>query len=225
MLVVMPPAQQHIPDRSGRRTQEQRRSATRAALLAAAAELVVESGVRALTLASVGERAGYSRGIVTHHFGSKQALLDALAKSSQSGFVPGVGGMPPGLERLVLLIEGYVRELGRDEVASRAFLLLWAEAATAAELSASFRERDEAFRTDLRADVAAGIADGTIRAAASPQDVAVAVLGQLRGIGMQRLLDPDAVDTQRLSHAVAQQWRRALSVQAEGTSADTQQRC
>jgi len=210
-LAVMPPQEQSTPSRSERRTQEQRRTATRAALLAAAAELVVESGVRAVTLAGVGERAGYSRGIVTHHFGSKQALLDALAKSSQSGFVPGVGGMPPGLERLVVLVEGYVRELGRDGVASRVFLLLWAQAATTAGLSASFRERDEAFRADLRDDVAAGIAHGTIRADIYPQDVAVAVLGQLRGVGMQRLLDPDAVDTQRLSRAVAQQWRQALS--------------
>lgn len=209
-LAVMPPQQQRTPARGERRTQEQRRTAARAALLAAAAELVVESGVRAVTLARVGERAGYSRGIVTHHFGSKQALLDALAKSIQGGFVPGVGGMPPGLQRLVLLIEGYVRELGRDGVAGQAFLLLWAEAATAAGLSPSFRERDEAFRADLRDDVA-GIADGTIRADINPQDVAVAVLGQLRGIGMQRLLDPDAVDTHRLSHAVAQQWRQTLS--------------
>jgi hypothetical protein len=41
--------------------------------------------------------------------------------------------------------------------------------------------------------------------------VAVAVLGQLRGIGMQRLLDSNAVDAQRLSRTVAQQWRQALS--------------
>ncbi|WP_405561626.1 TetR/AcrR family transcriptional regulator [Streptomyces sp. NBC_01180] len=205
------PSEQRTPARRARRTQEQRRTATRAALLMAAAELVVESGVRAVTLARVGERAGYSRGIVTHHFGSKQALLDALAKSIQSGFVPGVGDLPPGLERLVLLIEGYVSELGRDGVASRAFLLLWAEASTASELSSLFRERDEAFRAELRDDVAAGVADGTIGADTDPQDVAVAVLGQLRGIGMQRLLDSDAVDTQRLSRTVAEQWRQALS--------------
>jgi AcrR family transcriptional regulator len=177
----------------------------------AAAELVVESGMRAVTLVRVGERAGYSRGIVTHHFGSKQALLDALAKSCQSGFVPGIGDLPPGLERLVRLITGYIGELGRDGVAGRVFLLLWAEAPTVPELSSIFRERDEAFRSDLHDDVAAGIAAGTVRADIDPKDVAVAVLGQLRGIGMQRLLAPDAVDTQRLSRAVAEQWRRALS--------------
>lgn len=94
---------------------------------------------------------------------------------------------------------------------SRAFLLLWAEAATAAELSATFQNRDDAFRADLREDVAAGIADGTIRGDVEPQDVAVALLGQSRGIGMQRLLTPGAVDTERLARTVAQQWRQALS--------------
>jgi AcrR family transcriptional regulator len=200
-----------MPSPAPRRTQEQRRTEARTALLGAAAELVAESGVRALTLARVGERAGYSRGIVTHHFGSKRALLDALAKSCQSGFVPGVGDLPPGLDRLLRLIGGYLRELGRDGVASRVFLLLWAEAATAPELAEIFRERDGGFRADLGEDVTAGIAEGTIRADLDPADVAVAVLGQLRGLGMQRLLDAKAVGAERLSRTVTEQWRRALS--------------
>jgi AcrR family transcriptional regulator len=193
-----------------RRTQQERRDRARTALLDAAAELVVESGVRSLTLARVGERAGYSRGIVTHHFGSKQALVDALARSTQSGFVPGLGDVP-GLDRLLALIGGYVGALGSAGLANRAFLLLWAEAATAAELAETFRERDAGFRADLRDDVAAGIAAGTVRADADPDAVAVGVVGQLRGIGLQRLLDPDAVDIGRLRHTVTDQWRRALA--------------
>ena len=65
-----------------------------------------------LTLARVGERAGYSRGLVTHHFGSKQGLVEHLARSAQSGFVPGLGDLPPGLDRLLRLIDGYIAALG-----------------------------------------------------------------------------------------------------------------
>ncbi|MFF3711189.1 hypothetical protein [Streptomyces phaeochromogenes] len=43
-----------------------------------------------------------------------------------------------------------------------------------------------------------------------PGDVAIAVVGQLRGIGLQRLLDPHTVDTARLRHTVTDYWRRAL---------------
>jgi AcrR family transcriptional regulator len=193
-----------------RRTQAERREQTGSALLRAAAELVVEGGVQALTLARVGERAGYSRGIVTHRFGSKQALVDELARTAQAGFVPGIGP-DPGLDRLLSLVDGYLGALAGPRTMSRAFLVLWAEATTSAELAATFRERDEQFRADLRTDVAAGIAAGTIRPDVDPHDVAVAVLGQLRGIGLQHQLDPAAVPTERLRGAVAEQWRRALA--------------
>ncbi|MEU2686786.1 TetR/AcrR family transcriptional regulator [Streptomyces hygroscopicus] len=193
-----------------RRTQQERRDRAEAALLNAAAELVVQHGVRSLTLARVGERAGYSRGIVTHHFGSKQALIERLARATQTGFVPGLDDLPPGLDRLLRLINGYLGALGDIGLMHRAFLLLWAEAATASELTPIFRERDEAFRRDLRSDVAAGIADGDVRPDAEPDGVAVAIVGQLRGVGMQLLLDPHTVDTARLSRTVTDQWRRAL---------------
>ncbi|MDD7963974.1 TetR/AcrR family transcriptional regulator [Actinomycetospora lemnae] len=194
-----------------RRTQAERREHTETALIAAAAEVVVESGVRALTLARVGERAGYSRGIVTHQFGSKQGLVDALARAIQGGFVPGLTEMAPGLDRLLALVDGYVHGLTALTTANRAFLLLWAEAATASELAPTFRERDRAFRADLREDVEAGIAAGTIRDDVDPAAVATAVVGQLRGIGLQRMLDTEDVDTERLRADVVAQWRRALS--------------
>jgi AcrR family transcriptional regulator len=195
-----------------RRTQQQRRDQAEAALLNAAAELVIEEGVHSLTLARTGERAGYSRGLVTHYFGSKQALLQRLAHATQSGFVPGLDGLPPGLDRLLRLVDGYIGALGQLRMPNRAFLLLWAEAATASDLAAIFRERDEAFRADLREDVAAGITDGTIRPDAAAEDVAVAVLAQLRGIGLQRLVDSPAVDTERLRRSVTGYWHRALAL-------------
>ncbi|MCS7478484.1 TetR/AcrR family transcriptional regulator [Umezawaea endophytica] len=197
---------------TGRRTQQERRERTESALITAAAELVVETGLRSLTLARVGERAGYSRGIVNHHFGSKQALVEALAHATQTGFVPGIDRIAPGLERLLAVVERYIGALGGVTVINRAFLLLWAEAATAPELTEIFRDRDEGFRTRLRADVEAAIAEGSVRPDTDPGDVAIAIMGQLRGIGLQRLLDPDAIDTERLRHVVAAQWRRALTM-------------
>jgi AcrR family transcriptional regulator len=198
---------------TARRTQQERRDQAEAALLNAAAELIVEEGVHSLTLARVGQRASYSRGLITHHFGSKQALLEQLARATQSGFVPGLDGIPPGLDRLLRLIDGYIGALGQMKMMNRAFLLLWAEAATAQELSSIFRERDEAFRADLSEDVKAAIADGTVRPDVVADDVAVAVLGQLRGIALQRLVDSRAVDTQQLRQSITDYWRRALAAQ------------
>lgn len=177
--------------------------------MAAAAELVIEGGLASVTLARVGERAGYSRGIVTHHFGSRQGLLETLARSVQSGFVVGRDDAR-GLDHLLDLIESYVRGLGSAELTTRAFLVLWAEAATDPELAAIFRERDEAFRADLRVDLEAGVADGRIAADVVPRRAAVAIVGQLRGVGIQRLLDPTAVDTDALARDLRVHWGRVL---------------
>lgn len=195
---------------SPRRTQQERRDHTSGALLDAAAELVVEHGVRAVTLARVGERAGYSRGIVSHHFGSKSALIAELAHSVQTGFVPGLEELEPGLDRLLRLIDGYVGQLGNVGVLNRAFLILWAESATQPELAPIFRERDASFRADLHDDIRAGITAGHIDPTLDAAAVAVAVLGQLRGIGFQRLLDPEDIDVDQLRHAITDHWRRAL---------------
>ncbi|WP_329060251.1 TetR/AcrR family transcriptional regulator [Amycolatopsis sp. NBC_01480] len=194
-----------------RRTQQERRDQAEAALLTAAAELVVEQGVRSLTLARVGERAGYSRGIVTHHFGGKQALVERLARATQTAFVPGLDEVPPGPDRLLRLVDGYLGELARIGVFNQAFLLLWAEAATQPDLAPIFRERDEAFRADLRDDVVAGIADGAVAPGLKPEDVAIAIVGQLRGIALQRLLDPRGVDVEQLRRSVTGYWRRVLA--------------
>ena len=66
-----------------RRTQAERRGESEEALLDAAANLIAERGVERASLASIGERAGTSRGLPTHHFGSKDALVARLASRVQ----------------------------------------------------------------------------------------------------------------------------------------------
>ncbi|WP_329523554.1 TetR family transcriptional regulator [Streptomyces jietaisiensis] len=194
------------------RTQKQRREEAEAALLDAAAELVAEQGMRALTLARVGERAGYSRGLVTHYFGSKQALVERLARAAQSGFVPGLADLPPGPDRLLRLIDGYLAQQTKHErPLNRAFLLLWMEAATSPDLARLFADRTEAFRTDLREDLTAGIAEGTIRPDVPVEETTAAIVAQLRGIAIQLLVTPESLDLPALRVYLTDHWRRALT--------------
>ncbi|WP_406308305.1 TetR/AcrR family transcriptional regulator [Streptomyces griseoaurantiacus] len=194
------------------RTQKQRREEAEAALLDAAAELVAEQGMRALTLARVGERAGYSRGLVTHYFGSKQALVERLARAAQSGFVPGLADLPPGPDRLLRLIDGYLAQQTKHErPLNRAFLLLWMEAATSPDLARLFADRTEAFRTDLREDLTAGIAEGTIRPGLPVEETTAAIVAQLRGIAIQLLVTPESLDLPALRVYLTDHWRRALT--------------
>ena len=60
-------------------TQDQRRAATRAALMDAALDCLVSHGVAGCTTAAVCARAGVSSGALFNHFPSKAALLGAVA--------------------------------------------------------------------------------------------------------------------------------------------------
>ena len=68
----MSSGRQMIPPKQERSEESTRR------LLDAAVELVAEAGYAGMTLAATGDRAGYSRGLVTTRFGNKENLLRAL---------------------------------------------------------------------------------------------------------------------------------------------------
>ena len=61
-------------------TQAERTAISDRAMLDAAIELVLEFGTEKTTLAMIGERAGYSRGLATYRFGSKTGLFKAVIR-------------------------------------------------------------------------------------------------------------------------------------------------
>ncbi|CAN0427695.1 unnamed protein product, partial [Phaeothamnion confervicola] len=69
-----------------RRTQTERREEAERRLLDAALAIVARTGTVRLTLAEVGEAAGYSRGLPAHRFGSKAGLLRALVAHIHARF-------------------------------------------------------------------------------------------------------------------------------------------
>ena len=201
---------------AARRTQSERRAETERRLIDAAMRLVATGGVRAVTLAAVGAEAGYSRGIVSHHFGSRQALMDAVARAVQRRFAPRhVNGT--GLERILGLVDAYLADLAERDLDARVFLVLWTEAISSDEdLREVFADRDTAFRQGWEDAIRAGVADGSIRRDADPAAAAVALAGLTRGAGLQRLLTPEAVDLDAVRAEVGRMLRAGLRPGAAG---------
>lgn len=87
-----------------RRTQEERRAATRGALLDAALACLVEHGYEGTTTGRVCERAGVTRGAHQHHFGTRPALvaaaLEELAMRRLDEIRGEVASLPTGEERI-----------------------------------------------------------------------------------------------------------------------------
>jgi len=166
-----------------RRTQAERRAETRERVLDAATALVAAHGSRAASLAAVGAAAGYSRGIVNHHFGSKAQLLEEVIRHTQRFDVP--HDSPTGLKRLTEFVGAYLSGMRERSPRSEAFLKLWTESAGAEpSLTALFAERDAYFRETVADQLRDGMADGSIRPEVDPQATAVAIIGLLRGTAL-----------------------------------------
>jgi len=186
------------PVAATRRTQEQRRTEARVKLIEAAATLINERGQAGMTLAAVGERAGYSRGIASYHFGTQAGLIEALLVEVEGEFEAGAGAIDHAGPPIAVLIETcrvFLAMLADPSDLHRAFLTLWAgSVVTDNELRPVMQGADRHIRKRIAAAVSRGVGDGTIDDTVDPAGYAVVLLAQLRGIELQRLLSPGDVD-------------------------------
>lgn len=168
-------------------------------LLRAAGDLVAEGGYQSMTLATVGERAGYSRSLATARFGSKAKLLEALVDEivirwDVETVEPEQRGRT-GLDTLrVLLTEiknSYVKH-------PRSLSVLYALIFEATGPVPELHERFVAFHRNQRARIATyirtGLEDGSILPGIDPEHQAAVIVAQLRGVGYLWKLDPDSID-------------------------------
>ena len=192
-----------------RRTQQERREQTERKVIASATALIAEHGSRALTLAEVGEAAGYSRGIVSHHFGSRENLLRAVMRDAQAFDLP-----DPGESAGVWLadtVHAYLEHVTSRRPAARAFLQMWGEAIAADPvLMPLYAKQDARFRRLLADKVREGIHDGSVRADADPEAMAVFLLGLLRGIALQLISTPPPTRVKAIIDEAERATRRAL---------------
>ena len=184
-----------------RRTHAQRREEAEQRLLDAALSIVARRGAVRMTLAEVGEAAGYSRGLPAHRFGSKAGLVHALA-----GYIGARFGqqreqgpaLAPGLESIVGNIHFYFSRAragdkrGEPWTATRALLVMMTESLMEAPTSALRAEIVGYNRKALawfEHHIRTGIQRGEIAPGTDAAVTAVILLGAMRGAMQQWLLD------------------------------------
>jgi AcrR family transcriptional regulator len=198
------------------RTQEQRRLDAERRLVRAAAELVAEIGPGKVTLAAVGERAGYSRGLATHHFGSKGALMQRLVDTVTSQFRDAIAEESQSdspVDQLRQLIDFYFSVVADLQPVNRARLVLWADAV--AGPSEDVRPRmisaDREFREEIEKRIELAVRAGDVATSVDPHGLATVIIAMLRGVALQRMLD-DHVDLDAARHEVVQMLASRLGI-------------
>jgi AcrR family transcriptional regulator len=92
-----------IAPEPGRRTQAERREATRTALLEATMDCLVEEGYANTTTRRIAERAGVTPGAPQHHFASKAELVAEAVRHARGKFIQEMLGQGPPLEPSIQL--------------------------------------------------------------------------------------------------------------------------
>jgi AcrR family transcriptional regulator len=172
-------------------------AATQQRLIDAAAQLFAERGYAASSVAAIGQAAGVSRGLVNFHFTTKEKLLHAviedLVAELQEEMFPAQELDDP-LAALAVLIDAHRRYLVQRTDRARLLFRLQAEALDPALALDAFAQLHDRWVERTRPWWDQAVADGRIDPALEHDAVVTFVIGALRGIALEWLLNPDGVD-------------------------------
>ena len=196
-------------------TQAERSALSDKAMLKAALALVLEHGTDKTTLAMIGQHAGYSRGLATYRFGSKDGLYDALCRSISRHWLEylkrGVGDKV-GVEAMCAALDTiyqFEQELPEE---ARALQILYSGAASP---SAGFQETAVNIRQRQKSDVAEWIRRGQdvgeVKAEIDADEVAAQYVAYITGMTYLWLISPDSFEFSKANEVMKRQLRDSLA--------------
>jgi AcrR family transcriptional regulator len=189
-------------------TQVARRAATRARLLDATLDCLVERGFAATTVAEIQDRAGVARGTLLHHFPTKVELLVAavshVAQRRAERFALEVDLITKRADRLSALVDALWRDL--NSPAFFAALELWVAARTDPELRDALVPVERELFALIHAGTAAIVGDRS----ADPRTATLIefTIDTLTGLSLSTILTGNAGSRE----ALIRRWKRALAV-------------
>ncbi len=179
-------------------TQAERTAISDKAMLEAAVELILEYGTEKTTLAAIGEKAGYSRGLATYRFGSKAGLYDELCKSISRRWLDYLNqdvGEQVGLEAMCTALDSFFRFVSESPRDAQVLQILYCAAASPKseyrQTSAGIHQRQQ---DDVAEWILRGIENGTVREDADPKSVAAHYIAYISGMTYLWLISPASVD-------------------------------
>jgi AcrR family transcriptional regulator len=176
-------------------TQAERTARAEAGMVEAAIELLNTVGIQGTTLVAIGDKAGYSRGLVTHHFGSKAGLFRAVLKRITANWTADLNaalGDRAGIAAFTAAIDAHLAHVLRHPEYIRAQNILWGAALDpASEFKPNVAEFMRIQRESVAAWVRGGQESGEIPSEINPERIAEQYYGGLIGINSQWLVSPD----------------------------------
>jgi AcrR family transcriptional regulator len=174
---------------------QQQSERTRAVLIEAATELLLDRGYAGTTLALLAQRVRMTKGAIYHHFADKEALLRAVMEHVRRTWERDVGAQIPqvgdALERLGALFDHQARLIDKEPALC---LLVTGLALQSRSMGRELAAVVEGITTDLAELVRGILADGqragTVRDDLEARDIARSVVAIVKAISCSRATDP-----------------------------------
>ncbi|MDE2561198.1 MAG: TetR/AcrR family transcriptional regulator [Sphingomonadales bacterium] len=164
---------------ANRRSQRERSEESDNRLLAAAAAIIATEGYAAATMERVGERAGFSRGLASRKYGSKDGLIEAVihrvSRHVHHQIDLAVAGEDSPLCQLLATVDRFADLVVTDTSVRAYFVLFSAMIANALQTREAFQQVQEEYALRLYGMIAAGQARGEIASALDPAITAYVV--------------------------------------------------
>lgn len=210
------PAKARAKPRTQRRTQAERTALSDARMFDAAMQLIVEQGTHATTLKSVGLRAGYSRGMASSRFGSKDALFGQLVLYFNTRWTQELAnkvGTRGGAQACLAALRAVEGFLSSHSGYMQAMYILWFESISSHnEVRDHLAAYHEIYRADVAHWVGEGIASGEIDASVDPECYAFGFCSFIFGTIYQWLVAPDNVDLAKQFEAFRRSTAKAFGI-------------
>jgi AcrR family transcriptional regulator len=176
-----------------RRKQAERTALSDRLLTEAAIELLVKNGLQGTTLQGVGERAGYSRGLATHRFGSKAGLFAKVLEVASADWLvrmqKAVGPLT-GAEAFCAATDAADQFIRERPSEVRAMYLLWfLSIDPGADYRSNLANVHRAQRRDAAEWIRAGQRAGTVDPSIDPMRAAEQYCASMAGIIYQWLVN------------------------------------
>lgn len=179
-----------------RRSQTERTEESGRRMLDAGIQLILAHGPLKTTLKDVGEKAGYSRGLASYRFGSKEGLFQEILASGRKLWLEELEtfvAQKTGLAAIVAALDAMQHFLDRASDHYRAMLVLWYESiGQQSPLRARLAEQHKAQRRDIQRWLQQGIEAGEIDPSIDHELFAAGFFSFIFGTVYQWQVNPDA---------------------------------
>ena len=174
-------------------------------IIEAAIEAFADRGYHRTTLNQIGRSAGFTGALISTRYGSKaglvrEVLLHILGRLTPIDWDPASGEtwIDPergGAEQLGEFVDAYIADAVDQPTRLRALYVLIGESLGGMdEIDGEVALVNRVFRDHVAAHIRLGQSRREFRSEIDPDDAAVLIVGTLRGVVTQLLMEPDSLD-------------------------------